>query len=389
MPQSLSSLRSSSGNVPQTPRFSAHESSNPSTASTALCTNGGASLNILDEDISMDGVPVLQPMRNAAEPSTSVGVPAPQPIRTVPENPILVGTPVLLPIHDAPEQSTSGPMVMLRGDPFGSPIRVLQDYPVLQLEAMQPVDEVATRTFHSTMNQKASKPNQKSKTNSTKCYSFAGRLELPSSTPTRQPVPKAPAHIIDPTPQFIADINLSFDELLQGLRGFQGELNIQVEFGRILLKGIHRKFITRGDSERSIEPESVLEFLGNPNGPPTAVFTKVLTVLPADISYLVEMRDRQGYFMWVHDHPSSWKVVYEVLCLDTRTPRHRPFTIEIDGENFSCQAKTRRDFGAINVHGVNRHWDFRVSAAGVRTDGDTDPAYKDFAKIVKDSLHIP
>jgi hypothetical protein len=284
--------------------------------------------------------------------------------------------------------SGSRPAQSIFDDPFGSPPRLLLNYPVL--EATQRVDEVRTRTFYSTMNQKMGKPSKNSTTQaSSRRNPFAGRLE-PPGPPPRQPVPKIPENDLEPTPQFISGIKLRFGELLQGLRGFRGELNLQAEFGRLLLKDIPHRFIARENSERSMEPEVALAILEDPKAPSQAVFTKLLTVLPADITYLVEMKDRKGDFIWKQAQDQQiWAIFYEILCVDYRQRRPGAFTIEIDGENFSYKVKIRRDFGAINVHGVKRRWDFRVSATGIEGTDETDPAYEEFAKVLMDSLHIP
>jgi hypothetical protein len=292
-----------------------------------------------------------------------------------------------------PALSTSSPSTATfsqPNDPFGSPPRALANYPVLQLECQQRVDEVATRTFHSTMNQKAPKPSQKSQKKSSKSVSIAERLGFSDSPLPRASPRSVCAPIIDPTPSFIRDINKSFYELLEGLRGFRGEVNVQADLGRILLKGIPRKLITRGDSEASFDIEYAMDVLGNTNtSPPMAIFTKVLSLLPADISYLVEMKDRRGHAMW-EQNQSSWDVTYEILCVDHRPGRSRPFTVEIDGEKLNgAIVKTRREFGVINVHGVKRHWDFRIVATGIHPSEDVDPAYREFAEAVKNSLHIP
>jgi hypothetical protein len=311
--------------------------------STTFGTTDEVSTNILDEDIAVLNVPILQPI---------------------------------------PKENG-----LLFDDSFSILTRVVSGH-FAPREAMQSVDEVASRTFHSTMNQKAPKPSRKSNTKGSIIYSLAGRLERPSLPPVRHTVPITTPPTIDPTPQFIASIALSFDEILQGLPGFKGELKVQAEFGRILLKAVPPKQITRGESERSIEPEDALEILENLDAPTLGVFTKLLTVLPADMTYLIEMKDSIGNLIW-NQNQSSWNVFYEILCVDTRPSKRRPFTIEIDGEKLSCQAKTRRDFGAINVHGVKRHWDFQISATGTDAEDDTDSEYRNFAKTVMDSLHIP
>lgn len=264
-----------------------------------------------------------------------------------------------------------------------SPEDLLPSHP----EVLQPVDEVQTRVFHTTMNQKAS--NQNTSQKASKSHTYATRLEAPSPARARRSPASIPAMVIDPTPAFVASIYNGFQELLQGLRGFQGEVVVRAEFGRILMKRIPRKLIAPVDSEASIHPDTCIRVLENPNGGgPLAVFTKVLSSLPADISYLVKLKDRYNQDMWKQNQP-SWDVSYEVLIMDTRSVKHHPFTIEIDGENFKAQVKVRREFGEINIHGLKRHWDFRISASGADAEGNIDPAYIKFAEAVKDSLHIP
>ena len=306
-------------------------------------TDAATSINLLDKDNSILGVPVLQPIQRAGFSSS----------------------------------------------PTNSFVESLGGSPAQQLENMRSVKKVLTDTFHTTMNQEASMPVQKAKTKGSRTYSFAGRLEPPPPPPIpMQPQNAAPTPV-DPIPAFIETVAVSFDELLQGLRAFQGGLTVEAEFGRILLKNVLRRQISREDSESSLEPDDALRYLENPTAPPTVVFTKVLTILPADISYLVEMKDQQGNFIWKQEQ-QPWEVFYEILCVDCRAGcKPRPFTIEIDEETFTSTAKIRRDFGAINVHGVKRRWDFRISATGVEADENTDPTYKAFAKAVKDSLHIP
>jgi hypothetical protein len=196
--------------------------------------------------------------------------------------------------------------------------------------------------------------------------------------------------VIDPLPAFMGILDVNFDELVRGVREFQGEVIVQAEFGRLLAKRIHSRFITRQGNESSHVPKELLGILEPPTGAaPSVFFTKVLTTLPADITYLVEIKDRRGDRMWKHQQSSS-DVLYEILCLDRRQARHHPFTVEVDGDklNLGARAKTRRKMGSINVHGIKRHWDFRIAATGVATLEDTDPAYAGLANAVSRTLNI-
>jgi hypothetical protein len=300
--------------------------------------------------------------------------------------------PVLKPAKNGPASSLPSPNDLLGEDPFSANPHFFQSYYVPEAEALQRVNEVATRRFYSTMNQKAPKTNLPRNTSNQKAsrsHLYATRLEAPSLPCARGPSPSTAAQVIDPTPEFIADINKSFYELLQGLRGFQGETAVQAEFGRILMKRIPRKAIALGNSEASFGHTAALELLENANGlPPIAIFSKILTAIPADISYLLEMKDCQEQSLWNHNQ-CDCSIFYEILCVDGRSGRLQPFTIEIDGETLEARAKTRRDFGGINVHGIKRHWDFRISATGIEATENVDPAHTEFAEEVKKTLHIP
>ena len=261
-------------------------------------------------------------------------------------------------------------------DPFGSPTRALPSHPVPPFETMQPA-----------MNQKAPKANKKLPSSSSKSGSLRDRLEIPSPPPARRPPKINHFPTIDPLPEFISSINASFQELLQGLRGFQGGLSAQAEFGRILLKNVPHKCITHGELDASVDPEYGYDVLANPNSQPVPIFTRILTVVPADISFLVNMNDQKGNALWERNQ-LDWDVIYEFLCVDER--RAQPFSVDFSGEKLSHpQVKIRRDFGAINVHGVKRHWDFRISATGAEHGDNIDPAYNELAQAVKGSLHIP
>jgi hypothetical protein len=65
-------------------------------------------------------------------------------------------------------------------------------------------------------------------------------------------------------------------------------------------------------------------------------FTNVLSSVPAEMDFLVNMKDRDGQAMWVGKR-ASWTVMYEFLVTDMKTAR--PFTIEMDAESFVTQMK--------------------------------------------------
>ena len=267
-------------------------------------------------------------------------------------------------------------------------------------EVQQKSSEVSTRKFHYTMNQKAPKPSNKalkSIPKGIKSNTYAGRLELPSppkpqprrSAGSEVPHVETPVTAVDPLPQFRQEINSGFDEMMKGIRGFRGQVVVQAELGRFILKRIGRRYLSLKEDESSEDPETIQNVLQN--GPFT-FFTNIVTIIPAEIHYLIDMKDSAGAEMW-EKSPSSWTVFYEFLCRDmqslTEYGSYNPFMVDIDAETFVAQVKQRHHFGTINVHGTKRHWDFRLAAFGLESNESTEGLYGDFATALQLSLYIP
>jgi hypothetical protein len=177
-------------------------------------------------------------------------------------------------------------------DPFMQPIK-WEEYATesqnsgrLGSEGMQPLSEVATRSFHNTMNQHAPKP---------KPNPFAGRL--PGLPPN--PIKAAPAivneiQVVDPLPEFVKEINQSFATMMERAQGFRGEVEVQAEFGRVLLNNIHRKHITSRESTDTLHSTEQLQSMLLDEGPGfDTFFTNILTTAPGEIPYLLNLTDRE------------------------------------------------------------------------------------------------
>lgn len=198
--------------------------------------------------------------------------------------------------------------------------------------------------------------------------------------------------ILDPIPEFFTDINASFRDLIRGLQGFPGEVVVQAEFGRIILRKINSRLITSEETLESFPSQELLDLLlpktpknGNQG---TTFFSNILTILPTDMTYLVDMKNRDGEPMW-ENKLAEWSIFYEISCHNEGLAGWHPFSIEIDGETFSTRIKTRYDFGALNIHGTRRHWDFRLVAFGFGNDEQNKELYEDFASDIQTSLYIP
>lgn len=159
----------------------------------------------------------------------------------------------------------------------------------LKTPKLQPKSEVASRKFFDTMNQKASKGGKKKG----KVGEFAARLDLPETIPVR-----GPPTGLDPSPQFMTDANAGFLAMMEGARGFRGELQVHAEFGRIILKTVNPKHITDDKKSDLLLEKRELDDILTPNYKiPGAsychpFFTRVLTAIPPDIDRIVNIKSK-------------------------------------------------------------------------------------------------
>ncbi|RDL38391.1 uncharacterized protein BP5553_02731 [Venustampulla echinocandica] len=268
------------------------------------------------------------------------------------------------------------------------PLTPVQQFPI---DSLQAVDEVGTRTYRSTMNQKAGKPRNSMTNNQNPTR---GRLPLPSPPRYRESktVEDPPA---DPTIDFVETFKTNFDMMMQELRGFRGSMAVEAEFGRILIRDVKSKLVADKDMPDLTMDRKKLDFVLSPspfpNGSqPSASFTNKLTTSAADSDDLVKMKKSDGTALWESRISFPWEIIYEFIFHDINPGMPRePFTIEIDGERFSSEIKFRQDMGSIFVHGAKRHWDFRVVASGVENNQDLKDRYRPLEEAIRESLFVP
>jgi hypothetical protein len=247
-----------------------------------------------------------------------------------------------------------------------------------QPEKIQDVGEVATRTFHNTMDQMAPKPK--------KSNSYIGMLELPSPPRIKEP---SKVEVADPLPEFVQILEASFEEMTKGTPRFRGKIVVQADFGRVLLRNLKPSHLTTKERDHPLDAMFLHNLLSSGSETaPLTFFTKPLTILPADIQYLVEMKDRSGNKLW-EQRLFDWDVKYEFFCQDQKAVDYTPFTIEIDGEKFDWEIKTHRDLGNIYINGAKRHWDVCISATGYEINNEDQAKYAELASAIEASLYIP
>jgi len=252
-------------------------------------------------------------------------------------------------------------------------------------ESIQPLSEVATRSFHNTMNQRASKSMPKAK--QPKINPYAGRLPGPPPNPVKAPT-IVDENLIDPLPEFVKELQKSFQDMMDRIRGFRGQVEVHAEFGRVLLSNIHKKHITtKGSTDTPYATKALQSVLLDafPDGPD---FTKILTTAPGEIPFLVNLTNADGQELW-EKKVTDWIVKYEFCLTDRRATENPRFTIEIDAETFVTQIKKSQPLGKIFVHGPGRHWDFCIGATGSRGARGLEKEYGQLATAIDQSLHIP
>jgi hypothetical protein len=250
----------------------------------------------------------------------------------------------------------------------------------LQLENLQRMSEVETRIFHNTMNQRAPKPKQNP---------YARRLPDPPQKPstTNADWPKI-VPVIDPIPEFIQEIEENFRYLMQPAQGFRGQVQVQAEFGRILLNSINRKHITpKGATDNTKSSEQLQSILGSED---FAFFTNVLSTSRGEMPYLLNLTDGKGNGLWDTADGAAWTVEYDFCFVDRLAPHGKSrFRVVIDGEKLTVRIEKARPLDDIYAHGTCRHWDIKISATGIESGESLREKYNALAQAIRSSLHVP
>ncbi|TGO22528.1 hypothetical protein BPAE_0164g00150 [Botrytis paeoniae] len=232
----------------------------------------------------------------------------------------------------------------------------------------QQEDEPRTRVFHKTMGQKASIKNEVSK----------------------------PAIVPRPQESFLKNFEVIFGGLMSPVRGFRGEVEVHIDFGRILLGNLPVKIVSKEEQNKPYDEDFIIPHLYPPLGGklregdgPEVTFTNILTTLEADTTFLLNLKNNEGVRLW-SEKCSEWKVTYEFTCLELRTDKL--FTIEIDGETFETHIVVLKKCGGTYVHGTMRHWDLQLNIEGIEDEEDIRsnwPGFDDLATEMQRTLYIP
>lgn len=257
-------------------------------------------------------------------------------------------------------------------------------------ESQQNTDEVSSRIFRSTMNQMAPK-GKKNPANR-----FAGRLEVPEPVPFRNRSPTKTESLvnsatIDPLPDFVDDVNKAFKDMVTTLRGFRGQLEAKVDFGRIILRHFHPKQLSNKEGDKvNTHDAAFLRYLlfNRTSRGPTCYFTSVFTTVAGEIPHMLTMKSKSGELLWAQKS-EGWTVILEFTFRDKTAVSPTYFTVEINGEDFQTCIKKKRELGNVYIHGTKRHNDIRIAATGSESSRALEEKYGHLATALEKSLWIP
>jgi hypothetical protein len=262
---------------------------------------------------------------------------------------------------------------------------------VPQLGDVQPTirreTEVETRRFHETMRQGAPK---RDKGKGKACLSPPSTPKMDKGKSKAPLSPTAPILAAKPisltsNSEYIIKMTASVRLILASMRNWQGEINLQAQLGRILLRPFHPTMTASIDRPRSHPPEVVHDLLCEKSA--KVSMTKVISTLPADIQLFLEMKGDTHQPLW--GEAMNWTVTYEYVCCDHEDYDGKcapEFVIEMDADTFETKVKSfPLNFAAVYVHCTMRNWDYCVSATGSR---DLEEDYGDLAKAIVDSTYI-
>lgn len=230
--------------------------------------------------------------------------------------------------------------------------------------------EVESRKYHVTMRQGAPrKPNGKNRNP----FSQADSSMIP---------PNSAPRTSDPIEEFEKDLKQEIETILDTMRNWEGEMILEAQFGRILIRNLHRNTVALGNQENSFDPTWMEEEILHKTG--TVDFTKLMTAVPRDVEYLISMKDEKERKLWEPD-PYSWHITYEIECRDKKD--NTPFVVEIDAERVTAVVKSLpQSFSKVFVHCTLRNWDYCIAAEGTKNLEET---YGVVGQSILDTLYIP
>ncbi|KAL4916664.1 hypothetical protein BDW62DRAFT_218628 [Aspergillus aurantiobrunneus] len=293
--------------------------------------------------------------------------------------------------------------------------RIIDDLERAQKSEMeQSVHETKSRQYHRTMNQRAGKPGQKTRSKAALLAKKQATLEdawsmpkqkKPLETPQRQkisaeseappvtetevrgqkakPQNRQEAAIDEDTRRLFAAIKPT----LEAAEAFPGFVTFEIQFGLVFIPLLPKTcndnvVMSPNEWSKIFQPRTGMTA-------PTTKFINRLTVCGSEVDHIVDLRTSkaEGKTRIFEQEYSDYNITYEFHC---RTKADEPLIIAIDEQGGYTIQSPKSVLGAVNMHFPQKIWDTRaVIGSAAQYQPDSHPELGEVAKYLADHLWIP
>ncbi|KAL5357634.1 hypothetical protein BJX96DRAFT_172706 [Aspergillus floccosus] len=269
----------------------------------------------------------------------------------------------------------------------------------------QGLDEIASRTFHTTMGQHAGKTKTKKANAAKRQATLEDAWGLPKKPTGDIPKPLFPAEQSEsstskkakPTGQAVqdtqaeanhADIKELFETIgpiLENAECFPGPLSLEVQIGLLLIpvlpKTCPQDVILMDAWTKIFRPRGGVSA-------PTTKFINRVTAAGSDVDHVVDLKTSrgQGKRRLFEQEYSEYNVTYEFHCL---TKAYKPLVIVVEEDGKHSIRKHSPTLGALHLHFPGQVWDARVALSGsIESAVDVPPEIEEAAQYLVDHVWV-
>ncbi|KAE8382179.1 hypothetical protein BDV26DRAFT_254006 [Aspergillus bertholletiae] len=254
-------------------------------------------------------------------------------------------------------------------------------------ERKLPSDEMVTREFHRTMNQKAPKPSHNASSKISRKAERQATLEDAwgiKKKPTKKKVPDHPAssenmEVEDTSARHTAqdyvhhtnkvqgelsmseDIKQLYEVLkptLEAAEYFPGSLTLETQIGLALIPVLPKTY------EEGLIPLSEWAEIMQPKtgvSAPTTKFIDRLTTSGLDVDHIVDLKTSDKKRRFFEHEDNEYSVFYEFHC---RSKTDQPIIVVVDERGKYSIKNPAEALGAVNIHFPGNIWDARMIVRG-------------------------
>ncbi|THC98518.1 hypothetical protein EYZ11_002026 [Aspergillus tanneri] len=285
-----------------------------------------------------------------------------------------------------------------------------------RLEASQSSDEVGSRKFYLTMNQRAPKSTGKSMSKSEINVKRQATLEdawgipkqpvkqvasgdsrnersfekremgqtMSEGRPNKQQLQNAKAELH--TNEEIKHLFEALKQTLEAAEYFPGPLSLEVQFGLVLIPLLPKTYkeglISAGEWTRIFQPRTGIVA-------PTTKFTNRLTTSGSDVDYIVGLKESkaQGRRQAFEQGDNEYCVFYEYHC---RSKSGQLLIITMNEQGSHSIRRPTTALGGVNLHFPSHTWDANISVNGAAGyNMGSNPEFEKAAQYLVDHIWIP